>query len=246
MSDESSESLKVPFGTWNTFKTFVKAELKEKTIPPKIDTSLFKGKSGTDGQQLRRAFRFFGYVTGPEDRTTDKLRSLVQAYGTDEWKQALTELLRSYSPIVSGVDLQNGSQKDLEDAFRSSADMSGSTLIKAVRLYLQIAAEAGIKLSPHFVTVRGIGGSESGDSTLTAAPTNGSKPKRKKPARSSEKSSTTDQMTPDSVDEIRPLPDSDFRVWIPKAMPKGELDFALKYLRDYLKLRRPDQGGSTP
>jgi hypothetical protein len=238
MPDNATESRKVPFGPWKTFKSFIELDLKAKTIPAHIDSSLFRLKSGTDARQLRAALRFYGLVHGPKDDATDRLRALVASYGTETWKASVNDLLRSYDPLLGSVDLATGTQKQLEDAFRAGSDLSGSTLKKAVRLYLAMATEAGVSLSPHFIALRGVGDSAE-PSSASAPAANGSKQKRKKPARpAGPPGDTTEQTVPDGIDAIQPLPGREFRVWIPRDLPKAELEFAMKYLRDYLKLTR--------
>jgi len=236
---------KVPFGTWKTFKTFIESDLKAKAVPAKIDTSVIGKKSGTDQRGLRDGMRFWGLVKGDSQETTDKLRLLVDAFGTDRWKASVLELLQSYDPIVANLDLTKATQKELDDAFKVASGYDGSTIKKAVRLYLAMATEAGVKLSPFFVSLRGMsdGAEPSSPSSASTQPANGgnaSRPKGKRRAKGSSSSSTDtgDMRTPEEVDAIQPLPGNDFRVWIPKQMEEGELEFALNYLANYLKLTR--------
>ena len=242
MSESAEKGRTVPFGPWKTFKTFIETDLKAKTVPAQIDSSLFKGKSGTDSRQLRAALRFFGLVEGSNDATTDRLREAVIAYGSDAWKQIVSELVRSYDTLLTGIDVSNATQKELDDAFRAHGNVTGNTLTKAVRLYLAMATEAGVKLSPHFVAVRGIGESASEGSTAAPPATNGNKAKRKKSKGSQAQGENggSDTPPPSNVEAIQPLPGRDFKVWIPKDLTKDELVFAMDYLRRYLKLTRKD------
>src|SRR4051794_23090180 len=105
MSETDAEKATAPFVPWNTFKTFIKSDLKEKVVPPKIDSSMFPQKSGTDARLLRSALRFHALVKGDNDETTDRLRSLVAAYETDRWKDAVSDLLRSYDTILKSVNI---------------------------------------------------------------------------------------------------------------------------------------------
>lgn len=243
MSETAEKGRTVPFGPWKTFKTFIETDLKAKAVPAQIDSSLFKGKSGTDASQLRAALRYYGLVQGANDATTDRLRAVVSAYGTDAWKETVSELVRSYDSLLTGVDITNATQKELDDAFRERGNVTGNTLTKAVRLYLAMATEAGAKLSPFFVSVRGAGETASDGATPSTPPaTNGSKAKRKKPKtpQTPGENGGGETPAPPNVHAIRPLPHSEFRVWIPADMPKAELEFAMRYLRDYLKLKRDD------
>lgn len=244
MPESAVSDRAVPFGPWKTFKSFIETDLKAKTVPDSIDSSLFRGKSGTDSRQLRSALRYHRLVEGDNDQTTDRLRALVAAFGSEGWKASVAELLRSYDGVLRGVDLTNGTQKQLEDAFRERGDVTGSTLKKAVRLYLAMATEAGMKLSPHFISVRGVGekSAEPNGASSPAASSNTLKPKRKRPSRPVTQFSSEDDPPPppNGVDALQPLPDCDFRVWIPRDMTKAQLDFAMKYLKDWLKLKRAD------
>lgn len=243
MEDSRSDQRKAPFGPWKTFRTFLESDLKAKTIPPQLDSSLYRSKSGTDASYLRTALPFFGLVQGEKAEPTDRLRRLVAAIGTDAWKAAITELLSAYDPIVEGVDIANGTQKALEDAFRARTNLSGSTLRKGVRLYLAIATEAGVKLSPHFVSLRGVGGSDTADTNETNGASAPSTPaaknarKRKGGNRQPSPDGSTGAQLPEGVDEIRPLAGCEFRVWLPRDISDGDLAFSLDYLKRYLKLK---------
>lgn len=245
MSETDTEkSSAAPFVPWNTFKTFIRADLKEKVVPPKIDSSLFSQKSGTDARLLKSALRFHGLIQGPNNETTDRLRALVAAYGTSDWEAHIKELLRNYEPILRGVNRAEGTQKELDDAFRDRGDVTGSTLRKAVRLYVAMATEAGEKLSPHFKALRGL--SDAAEPSQPSPPTanNGSQKSRVKRKVKHSAPSDESELPPDGVDVITPLPNVAFRVWLPRVISQAELDFAMKYLRDYIKLKRPKgQGG---
>jgi len=242
MAENGSENTTAPFVPWNTFKGFIKSELKEKVVPAKIDSSMFPdSKSGTDKRLLRSALRFHGLVRGAEDETTDRLRALVKAFGTDDWKSSVTDLLRNYDPILKSLNVAEATQGELDDAFRDNGDVTGSTLKKAVRLYLAMATEAGVKLSPHFTPLRGA--TEGAESTPpSGAPASNGASAKGKPRRRAKSTpssaETNDMRAPDGVAAIEPLPGQDFKVWIPKDLTEAEFTFGMKYVCEYLNLKR--------
>ncbi len=225
-----------PFGTWSSFKTFIEQDLKAKGIPNQIDRSLFKSKSGFDTRQLISALDFFRLVEGNVPNA--RLRALVAALGTPEWADTLKVLLREvYANILDGVDIENSTQKSLDDAFEAHGNVSGSTRQKAVRFYLSAAREANMKLSPHFITLRGVPEKTEPNGNANAAPRS-ARP-RKSRSRGASMNSNEERITPPpgGVEVLQPIPGREFKIWLPSDFSPEEIDFSLTYLKNYLKLK---------
>ena len=127
----------------NTIKRF-----NELGVPARVDGSVLSNHSGSTASSIKKGFEFLGLVDS-RGTSAQRLHDLVAAYGTDAWKPKLAMVIEdSYAPIVSGLDLINGTTQQLADAF--SKTLSGSTRLKAIRFYLEAMKAADIKHSTHF------------------------------------------------------------------------------------------------
>jgi len=136
----------IGFATWQNFI----GGLKDTTIPPRIDNTVMSGKSGSVQSQLRTANKFLGLVD-KNDGVTPRLRTLVKAHGTDDWPDAMREVVEdAYAPILKGLPMDNGTAQQLHERFRDVGDITGSSMRKGIRFFLMALEAAGIKHSPHF------------------------------------------------------------------------------------------------
>lgn len=138
------------YASWKTTRGLIE-DLHKTAIPPKVDRTVMKKMSGSAQSQVRVALRFLGLTTDDDD-ITDRMKRLVKAFGTEEWKDELRKVVEdAYAPILGAVPVENGTAQQLHDAFRQRTDVSGSSFRKAVRFFLNAARESGMKVSPHFV-----------------------------------------------------------------------------------------------
>jgi hypothetical protein len=159
-----------PYIPFATFAAFIEA-MKNTTIPPRIDSSVTPTMSGQMRGALTSCLAFLELMD--KDRAvTSRLKPLVDAYGTDEWRPALSTVIGpSYLRIVGGLDLARATGGQLTEAFRDKGGVDGQVLEKCVRFYLAAMDAAGLPYSPHFKT-RG---------ATSIRKSNGSKPKARKP-----------------------------------------------------------------
>lgn len=128
--------------------------LNSTAVPPVIDSSLLTKMSGSARSSLMSALRYLEFIDS-EGRVTEKLRKAVAAYGTPDWKGFVAAiLLEPYDAIIRDLDLSNGTQHQLYDAFKTRAGIDGQMLDKAVRFYLAMLEEAGVSYSPFFKAKR--------------------------------------------------------------------------------------------
>lgn len=151
MADTKSKNgLTPPYSSWKTFKNFLE-ELGEKGVPERIDRSVMKKKSGSVQSQLRTTMRFLNLIDDSKTVKGDRLESLVQAYQTDQWSEVLQDvLLDAYEPYIEDLPLETGTAKQLEEVFKEKSDVSGSSLVKAIRFFLNAMKETEVELSSHF------------------------------------------------------------------------------------------------
>jgi hypothetical protein len=237
MANETRTNANPPYGPWNSFTGFIK-ELSESVVPPNIDGTLFRGKSGTTQSELRGALRFFGMVEGEKNSTTPRLHALVEASKDKEaWKQALAEVVpEAYAEILEGVDLVSGTRGQLEEAFRERGGVTGSVNRKAVRFYLSGITEAGLTVSPHF-----------GADKARASPGSRQNGGRKSSARARQQKTATvvednpgkTPAPPEGVETVTcSIPGGrTIQVIVPSDLTNGEERFLLTYLQGYFDLK---------
>lgn len=150
-NDESKAS--APYGSFGTFWNFL-GNLKAETLPPQIDRSMMRGKSGTDQQVINMALKFFELVDPADNNAVlPSLKALVAA-DPERRKQILGELVRQFYADQMEVSEQHGTEKNLHDSFMQAHPGSADTRRKAATFFLHAASMAGITVSPNFPKAR--------------------------------------------------------------------------------------------
>ena len=137
-----------PYVAYSTWRRLL--DSLDSAVPAKFDRSLYDrlGFSGTQIFTLKAALYFFD-LTNRDDTPTEKLHQLVKVKG-DERKEILNKIVReAYLPLFNRLDVGNATSGQLSDYFESLY-AKGDIRRKCGSFFLSIAAEAGIKLSPHF------------------------------------------------------------------------------------------------
>lgn len=151
---ENNESKPSPpygsFGTWWNYLTGLNAQ----TLPPQLDRSMMRGKSGTDQLVINMSLKFFGLVDPQKNNEVlDSLKGLVAADAEGK-KSILGELVRTRYPKQIEVSDGLGTEKQLHESFEDEFGVTGETRRKAATFFLHAASMAGIKVSPNFPKAR--------------------------------------------------------------------------------------------
>lgn len=134
-----------PYVSFATFNTFI-ADLKEHSIPTRIDRSVLTRFSGTVGTQLMTALRFLKLIDAA-DKPTEHLTALVRAHGTDEWPSVLGTILQgAYGPIFS-IDLAKATPSQFNETFIKTFPGKDAVVKKCIAFFLPAAKGAGIPIS---------------------------------------------------------------------------------------------------
>jgi hypothetical protein len=141
-----------PWMSFQTFWNFLE-EVVSKPLPPKLDRSMMKSKSGTDQANLISALQLFGLID--ESLRVQLVLETFQSADADGRKSMLGDWIRAqYAPALR-VSAENGTPQDLTDVFRDELGMTGpDTRRKAITFFQHAAQHAGITLSPHFPKTR--------------------------------------------------------------------------------------------
>ena len=229
MAKKPDEAGTPPYLPWITFLNFLK-QIKGSAIPTRVDSTILKGRSGSDQSGIKTALRFMGLI-GPDDSVTQKFRNLIGAMDGDDWRETLGDIIsESYLEITSSLDLDNGTLGELQQGFSSKGGVSGSVRDKAVRFYLSACREAGYTFSPHF----GVPPAANGDGTRKAAP------RTRRPRAVLPKAEGPILPPSADVKEVRfPLPGKpDVRIWLPPDLSAAEWTMLDTYLRAFIALSK--------
>ncbi len=167
--DTETTDFRPPYMSFQTFWNFIE-ELAAKPLPPRLDRSLMKSKSGTDQNNLTMALTSFG-LTDDEGKVQQALIDLVATPGAER-QTAFGHLVRHYYTAPLAVSAQVGTTTDLNKAFIEEwpTIASADTRRKSVTFFLHAARAAGIELSPHFPQGRpGSGGPGASKATKRAS-----------------------------------------------------------------------------
>lgn len=152
MNETLNLETKPPYLSFTTFRNFLESFI-EGVIPEKIDKSLMIGQSGGNQTYLMNALLFLGLMD-EEQKPTDKLRSLLESWSSEEssrriWKE-LFEC--SYKNIIEGLDLERATPEQLKSRFQEF-EYGGDTLRKCHLFFNNIAEAGGVKLGPFLKNV---------------------------------------------------------------------------------------------
>lgn len=90
-------------------------------------------------------------LIGANGAVTETFRTLIKSYKTEKWAETLTDaVFAAYHDLIGDVDLDNGTDAQLDNAFRQRGGVDGQVLDKAKRFFLAALTESGTKYSPHF------------------------------------------------------------------------------------------------
>jgi hypothetical protein len=115
-------------------------------VPDKVDSTLFRGQSGSTISQLKGALTFLKLIDDGFKPTADfgSLATVDPA----QWATVFRPIIEAaYGGLLEGL-AENATRQQLLDAFRTQGNVSGETAQKAVRFYVTAADECGIPMSP--------------------------------------------------------------------------------------------------
>jgi hypothetical protein len=136
-----------PYLPYKTFSTTLAGWAT--ALPARIDRTLFRSFSGAMQSWLIGTLRYFELID-PEGHPTDKLKRLVVATEGPERQKLIADLVRRGYPFVfaNDLDLSKATAGQLQDRFKD-AGLQGDTVRKAMALFMALAKDAGMQLSPY-------------------------------------------------------------------------------------------------
>jgi hypothetical protein len=145
MSTENKQPA-LPYVSYPAFKSFI-AHLHDTVITAQIDyTMMPRTMSGGVRAAIISALKTLG-LTDAQGNTTQGLKSLIDAYNTKDWSEALKKyVLPAYSGIIGNIDLKSVTPKQMDSLFQDTSEQMKE---KYLRFFLTVNKEAGIEYSPH-------------------------------------------------------------------------------------------------
>lgn len=135
---------------WATFTDFL-SHLKTTRVPSRIDKSIMSQLPALTRGQMLTTLRFLRLIDRDGSTSSGKLRSLVEAYETDRWAQALQEIVvPRYERIIGDLNLESATPHQLDECFDQVCDREIMRQ-KSVRFYLTVLTSASVAFSPHLL-----------------------------------------------------------------------------------------------
>jgi hypothetical protein len=144
----AEEGKSAAYVSWVTFKNSM--DKLSEGMPNRIDKTVFPGLSGGTLVQLLPALKFLG-LTRDDGTPTETLQALVQKNELDR-KEDLRQIFHACYPELFSLDLTKATPSQLAEKMSAHYGVTGSTLLKATRFFLNGAVDLGIPLSKYLAT----------------------------------------------------------------------------------------------
>lgn len=120
----------------------------ESYLPPRLDKSYFDSLKFSDSLRLtaRGTLLFLGLLSSKEE-PTDRLKQMVESRGEQRKRILKTVIEEAYRPVLRDLDLERATLGQLADRFKE-AGAKGDIGRKCLSIFLMLASDAGISLSP--------------------------------------------------------------------------------------------------
>lgn len=148
MSKQAEKGQTPAYGSFKTLISFLNDIRESGHVPMQIDRSLMAKLSGSAKGETLATLRFFGLIN-EKDIPTELFESFTMATD-EERKSMLPSIVRSaYSFLFDAQNfhIERATGQQVSDLFRAQG-VNGSTLTRAVSLFIAVTKDAGIKISP--------------------------------------------------------------------------------------------------
>jgi hypothetical protein len=152
-----------PYIAYKTFLNFLE-KLKAAGIPTKIDRSVVPSWSGAIQGHLFSSLKFL-HLMSQHGIPTERLSNLVNAEEADRQRILKDILVTSYKFLFeNGVNLQRITSDEFRKLFDKEG-VSGGTLPKAMKFFVEASKDAGMELSPYIGKFKGTSSRSTGSRT---------------------------------------------------------------------------------
>ena len=154
-NQQEEKSPSPPYLSWMTISNYFRSLYQ--AIPTIIDTSGMYRMSGSNRNLVLNALKYLTLID-KDGKPKDELKQLVE-YSTepehrDKYQQILKQVLQtSYPMFFNGFNLSTAYPNSFSEKFKN-AGLSGETVRKAEKFFLDAAKDAGLTISPHILGAR--------------------------------------------------------------------------------------------
>lgn len=145
-TDTPGSTWTAPYASWLTLKNTIGRMSKDGGVPARIDRSYLTNLPGSAQGEIQTTLKALDLVDA-QLHPTDLLGRLVGA--AEENRPGIVKEIVTAKYVLPLALGPMATQSQLEDAFRKLG-VTGSTLRKAIRFFMNAAKYAEIPLSPHF------------------------------------------------------------------------------------------------
>lgn len=145
---DAAKKMSPPYATFGSFISFLN-NLRETTMPQRIDSSVFGKASGSIKYSILAALKSLK-LTDDAGKPTQALVELVNSSDEDR-KPLLRKILQEgYPTLFDGqIDLSSVTAGQFDEHIREEYDLKGSTIDKIATFFIAAASAADIPISPH-------------------------------------------------------------------------------------------------
>lgn len=144
ISASLADAVGAPAFPYEWFKDALAELKKNRTLPRKIDRSVWNNKQfPLSTHDLATAFQFLN-LANPDRTPTAKLDQLVSALDTDEWKSCLSEILFTAYASIWAREANCASAGELFQVFKDVYGVAAEDSRKAVAFFIHATRDAGI------------------------------------------------------------------------------------------------------
>lgn len=140
-----------PYLSFQSFLNFLD-RIPSNKIPPQIDRSVLGKSSGSTQAQLMVALKSFELIDD-DLAVQDALKALIKG-SEAERKDLIGDLVRHFYPEQLKLAQANATFQQLRDSFVDTFDISGETVVKAIRFFLQVLDYVEIEASQFWTAPR--------------------------------------------------------------------------------------------
>jgi hypothetical protein len=150
MSKTTEKIVAPAYGSFKTAISFAD-ELRDdlKHMPSRIDRTLMRKLSGSASTELIATLKYWGLIDGEKAEPTTLFEEFAMA-SNEARKPILEKIVRkAYAFLLEspGLNIERATTQQVQEIFRTQ-NISGSTLTRAMSLFIAAAKQAEMKISP--------------------------------------------------------------------------------------------------
>lgn len=212
------------YGSFKTLTSFLNEVRDAKGhVPMRIDRTEMPKLSGSAANETLAALRFFKLTDGEQNIPTPLFEYYVMAQDDERHSMLDSMVRKSYSFVFEApnFDVERATAQQVHELFRERG-VNGSTLARAVSLFIAVTKAAGIKISPSIKPPKMV--------------SNGTRQKREKKTGTPASTAQSEVEVPDGVHRFElPIPGKpSVQVLVPESLDADDWDMLSQMFSIYV------------